>query len=80
VPGFAIDWNGSAATSVPAAPAAAATLPGQASWAPVPVTAQAWQQRFVNELGVSAERQQPNAGLRLHLPVAQEVSTKLSRL
>jgi hypothetical protein len=47
---------------------------------PAPVVAQAWQQRFVNDLGASAERLQPNAGLRLHLPVAQEVSAKLSRL
>ncbi|MBK6788046.1 MAG: hypothetical protein IPJ42_07015 [Betaproteobacteria bacterium] len=79
LPGFVIDWSGAAATTGPAAGPAAgmqAARPG----VPAPVVAQAWQQRFVNDLGASAERLQPNAGLRLHLPVAQEVSAKLSRL
>ena len=79
LPGFVIDWSGAAATTGPAAGPAAgmqAARPG----VPAPVVAQAWQQRFVNDLGASAECLQPNAGLRLHLPVAQEVSAKLSRL
>jgi hypothetical protein len=48
--------------------------------APAPAAVPAWQQRFVNELGASAERLQPNAGLRLHLPVTEEVSVKQSRM
>ena len=51
-------------------PAAGLATAGQAGW----------QQRFVNHLGANAERLQPNASLRLHLPVASEVGAKLSRL
>ena len=35
-----------------------------------PAKADAWQSRFVNHLGVTSERLHPNAGLRLHLPIA----------
>jgi len=77
LPRITIDWSTKVAgptgrvdlapTSIPAP-----TLPRAAGGA--------WQQRFVNELGASAERLQPNVGLRLHLPVAAELSPRVSRL
>ena len=39
-----------------------------------------WQQRFVSHLGASAERMQPNAALRLHLPTVAGTSPRLGRL
>ena len=39
-----------------------------------------WQRRFVNHLGVSAERAQPNAALRLHLPAASTAAPRASLL
>jgi hypothetical protein len=69
-PRTTIDWT--------AAPRPAADGPARSA-APL-VAAKAWQQRFVNQLGASAERAQPNASLRLHLPVAGELTAKMSRL
>jgi hypothetical protein len=39
-----------------------------------------WQERVVNGLGARADRLQPNAKLRLHLPVAPEAAKPVSRL
>ena len=58
-----IDWS-VAATS----PGTARTLPASAA------PASSWQQRFVNQLGATPERLHPNAGLRVHLPIASPLS------
>jgi hypothetical protein len=36
-----------------------------------------WQDRFVNHLGATPERMNPNAALRLHLAAENEVTPKL---
>jgi hypothetical protein len=66
-PVVAIDWR------APATQAAASTATAAAP-AETRATA-AWQQRFVNQLGAQP-RADPNAGLKVHLPIAP----KLSRL
>jgi Ca2+-binding RTX toxin-like protein len=54
--------------------------------APIPTQPKAaeaiatWQQRFVNHLGLSADRIKPNAALRVNLPAAAEVSSRLTKL
>ena len=68
--GFAIDWDAARVTAL---------VPGAQDVVPA-AAAKDWQQRFVNHLGASAERLQPNAALRLHLPVASEVAAKVSSL
>jgi hypothetical protein len=78
-PSFDIDWSGTVADVLPAERLVIGPQAAR-SWAPAPAAVPAWQQRFVNELGASAERLQPNAGLRLHRPVTQEVSVKQSRM
>lgn len=65
---FAIDWDAERVT---------AQVPGPQNTAPA-AAAKDWQQRFVNHLGASAERLQPNAGLRLHLPVTSGAVAKVS--
>jgi Ca2+-binding RTX toxin-like protein len=57
----AIDWHVPATR--PAAPE-----PAAAGWE--------WQQRFVNHLGAPAHRLNPNAGLRVHLPVASALAAR----
>ena len=37
----------------------------------------AWQQRFVNELGLDAQSLRPNAGLALHLPVVSKTTARV---
>jgi hypothetical protein len=34
-----------------------------------------WQQRFVNHLGATPERLNPNAGLKVHLPIVSRLTT-----
>jgi Ca2+-binding RTX toxin-like protein len=70
-----IDWTATASATGTGATVASLPLPGMAEPA-----AAAWQQRFVNHLGASAEQLQPNAALRLHLPVSAELTTRLTQL
>jgi Ca2+-binding RTX toxin-like protein len=65
-----IDWG--------PAPASATTTrpPANAPSAARPSTP-AWQTRFVNHLGASAERMNPNAALRLHVNLVPPVTTSL---
>ena len=63
----AIDWSQRpSATSTGRSPSADAALQRAND---------RWQQRFVNHLGATAERLNPNAGLKVHLPIAARVST-----
>lgn len=72
---LAIDW-GSAKSAAPGEPGLARTwgAAAQAGGA----AAIGWQQRFVNHLGASVEELQPNAGLRLHLPVTAAAVPKVA--
>jgi Ca2+-binding RTX toxin-like protein len=56
-----IDWN--AARTAPAVESAARLARDEE-----------WQQRFVNHLGVVSSRLNPNAALRVHLPIAPRVT------
>ena len=67
----AIDWSSLASIAATDRDVAAQLRTGAAG---------PWQQRFVNHLGASAELSHPNAGLRLHLPVAAEASPRMSRV
>ena len=64
LPNVAIDWG-----NKPSAAAAATT--GTRNGASVPN----WQGRFVNHLGAPSDRLHPNAGLRLHLPIAPRAAS-----
>ena len=60
LPGVQIDWQGS-----PSTPVAAAKTPAGSGW----------QDRFVNHLGASAQRLNPNAGLRVSVALAPELTS-----
>jgi hypothetical protein len=68
-----IDWR-----TMPAAAAAAAT--GQTPERSGVNATTTWQTRFVNHLGASAEKLNPNAALRLQLPAASDVTPRVTRL
>ena len=83
LPGFNFD-----AVAQPRAAAMPAELPA-IDWAledgllrkrQTPAVSAAWQERFVNQLGLSAERVNPNAALQLRLPSASGLAAKLVRL
>jgi hypothetical protein len=64
-----IDWSPTAARdSKRSAPA------DRAAQNP-PIKGDAWQARFVNHLGATPERLNPNASLRLHAPIAPRVTS-----
>jgi hypothetical protein len=66
-----IDWR-----TMPAAAAATGQTPERSGGnATTP-----WQTRFVNHLGASAEKLNPNAALRLQLPAASDVTPRVTRL
>jgi hypothetical protein len=62
-----IDW------SVPAPVAFTSRSPAAA--AALERATDRWQQRFVNHLGATPERLNPNAGLKLQLPIAPRLTS-----
>ena len=65
--GATIDWTMRAST--PATPRGAAADTGLLR------ADDRWQQRFVNHLGATPERLNPNAGLKVHLPIVSRLTT-----
>ena len=57
-----IDWAGTQRVAPSRSAAAAAAKAGN------------WQDRFVNHLGSTSERMNPNAALRLHLPTGSSLT------
>ena len=66
-PALAIDWS----VHVPLA------RPRDAGAVDARLGDQGWRQRFVNHMGASREAVDPNAALRLHIPVASQAAPRM---